>query len=618
MKLPIRSFEKKNSRREIGSANDFIDVTPKKPRWLYPLAAAGVALAGLLAIGIWQGPYQSWQDRKEVEKAMAMTDSGATIPTWEKLERQNLQKNPEPVRLYLTSKLLNFNRSKEGGNDLALQKAVHAALREAARQGSALAALELVKLKKVSTESNFKEISLQLDDIHERVQLGVKVGDATSMYALAVMKSEGLGAAVDMEGAAELARRAAKDLPPGLQEFLLIQASYGIGIFENQNDEQLAKLLGHQLLEKKYYGRYSPCGITRNFVNCLNKWVSESAIAGNPLYFSDFANLLLRDEKADIVALEWLKKAPEDTLGTYDTIILSFGEWLDSGITPARLKKLFTSRDALSLLISKDGFNFNIVMLSNSLGILENGRDDASLKKIVAVAHGLYDLQGDSAPFWVKDNTISKKNNPYRWQKLFNNPRVARAGKALSNALQTGNGLSAALERIDMLDQPEPAPIPQAKPAIKYLTEEEVFGSRPLPIQQAKPAQSEATDKDYRAKSGPIGSQSALGGLSSFTVDNSQGDQDVVVRLYRDGKLPAVRSFLVKKEDTYTSGKITAGNYVMRHRLIGSDKTYEADEVFRLAETRIDGGIQYSRMRVTMFKVENGNLINKEVSSDMF
>jgi len=137
-------------------------------------------------------------------------------------------------------------------------------------------------------------------------------------------------------------------------------------------------------------------------------------------------------------------------------------------------------------------------------------------------------------------------------------------------------------------------------------------------IQLAKPVQPEAVDKDYRAKSGSLGPQSATGGLSSFTVDNSQGDQDVVVRLYRDGKLPAVRSFIVKKGGTYMSEKIRAGNYVMRHRRIGSDTTYEADEVFRLAETPVEGGTRFSRMRVTIYKVNDGNLRTKEVPPDQF
>lgn len=624
MKTPISSTEKRSARFGVASSNDFIDVRPKKSRRLLALGIGGLILAALFAAWVWQGPYQSWQDRKVVETAMEMTRSGTKISTAEKLWRQNLQQNPESVRLYLTSQFLKSLLSENRSDVIAIQKAAHAALREAARQGSDLAALELVRLQRASEKSNFKEISRQLDAIHERVQLGVKVGDPASMYALAVMKSEGLGAAVDMAGAAELAERAANDLPPGLQESLMVQSANDSGIFKDRGDQYFAESLGDQLLRKKYYSKNSPCAgdfpdAYLDHGKCHEKWIHTAALAGNPLIFAHFAELLRR--KGDAGALEWLRRAPEDTLDEAGLIILSFSEWLDGGKLPVRLYKFLSTDGDKFRNTPPEGFvDFRLSVIGNFLNLLENERKDGgvSLLKIVAVYRGLYALQGDAAPWWILDVDVDSVNNPPKWQKIFNDPRIVRAGKALSTALQSGQGLSAALKQIDMLDQPEPASISQAKPSKKYLTDEEVFGSKPTRIQQPKSAQPEIVDKDYRAKSGPLGSQSAAGGLSSFTVDNSQGDQDVVVRLYRDGKLPAVRSFVVKKGDTYTSEKIRAGNYVMRHRRIGSDTTYEADEVFRLVETPVEGGTQFSRMRVTIYKVTDGNLRTKEVPPDQF
>ena len=96
-----------------------------------------------------------------------------------------------------TSKIVTFatrlNTSQGRINSLA-------ALREAARQGSDLAAIELIKKKLIPGGSGFREISRLLDGIVERVNFGVKVGDPISMYTLAVMKSQGLGVALDLAG----------------------------------------------------------------------------------------------------------------------------------------------------------------------------------------------------------------------------------------------------------------------------------------------------------------------------------------------------------------------------------------------------------------------------------
>ena len=317
MKTSIGSTEKRSARFGAVSVNDFIDVRPKKSWKLLSLGIGGSILAALFAAWVWQGPYQSRQDRKEVEKFLIISDPSVTISTWEKLTRQNLQKNPEPVRLYLIGKLI-------GSGHLGVdddRKAELAALREAARQGSDLAELELFRIKKISASSNFKESSRLLDKILERVSFGVKVGDPTSMYTLAVMKSEGLGTALDLSGAAELATRAANDLPPGLQELLIKQADQGGGIFKGKSDDDLAEFLGRQLLHQKYYGsRIDPCDLMGSFSHaefeaaskCRQRWFRENAMAGNTIYYVDFAkSLLLRDGNI-AGALIWFREAPED------------------------------------------------------------------------------------------------------------------------------------------------------------------------------------------------------------------------------------------------------------------------------------------------------------------
>ena len=406
--------------------------------------------------------------------------------------------------------------------------------------------------------------------------------------------------------AAELAARAASDLPLGLQELLMIQAAEGSGIFKGKEDDELAEFLGRRLLDQKYYGRrINICGYKfpigqveyAEILKCQQRWFHHNSMAGHPIYFIDFAKSLLLGDGDVAGALIWFRKAPEDIIDLYGQILFSFPELAENGKIPQRFHQLF--------LIDKSSFaaedlsdtNLGFLLLGDYLDRIENyfvAND--SLLKIAAIYRALYKLQNSKTQqAWKYEEDLQERKYTPRWRKLLESPRVVAAAEALSSAVQTRNGLSVALKQIDMLGEPDSAR-----------------------IQLAKPVQPEAVDKDYRAKSGSLGPQSATGGLSSFTVDNSQGDQDVVVRLYRDGKLPAVRSFIVKKGDTYMSEKIRAGNYVMRHRRIGSDTTYEADEVFRLAETPVEGGTRFSRMRVTIYKVNDGNLRTKEVPPDQF
>jgi hypothetical protein len=126
-------------------------------------------------------------------------------------------------------------------------------------------------------------------------------------------------------------------------------------------------------------------------------------------------------------------------------------------------------------------------------------------------------------------------------------------------------------------------------------------------------------DPDARQNTGYLDSvRGAGGGLSTFTVDNTQGSRDVVARLYVDGKLPAVRSFLVKQGNTFTVRNLAPGTFVLRYRYIGSEDTYEADRSFVLKQTEDETGTRYSNMTVTLYGVTDGNLRTKLVSKDAF
>lgn len=105
-------------------------------------------------------------------------------------------------------------------------------------------------------------------------------------------------------------------------------------------------------------------------------------------------------------------------------------------------------------------------------------------------------------------------------------------------------------------------------------------------------------------------------GLSTFTVDNTQGAGDAWARLYRGGK--AVRTIEVRNGQQATMRELAPGDYVMRYKFVATGKVYEAEQVFSLTETRNSEGTRYSTVRVTLYKVAAGNLKTKEVPPERF
>ena len=127
-------------------------------------------------------------------------------------------------------------------------------------------------------------------------------------------------------------------------------------------------------------------------------------------------------------------------------------------------------------------------------------------------------------------------------------------------------------------------------------------------------------DPDQQDSTGyvPGAPRLALGGHSTFLIDNSQGGGDALVRLYRNGTKPAVRSLFVKQGERFTATDLRSGSYVMRYRYMGSTTTYEADQVFELKQVSELDGIRFSNIRVTLFAVRDGNMKTKQVAPDDF
>jgi hypothetical protein len=153
----------------------------------------------------------------------------------------------------------------------------------------------------------------------------------------------------------------------------------------------------------------------------------------------------------------------------------------------------------------------------------------------------------------------------------------------------------------------------------KYLSDEEVFG--PQGGQKEKQARATPTpDPEAQEKTGYLkgAPQLSKSGLSTFEVNNTQGDADAIARIYLNGAKPAVRSMYIKRGESFTAKTLPAGTYTLRYRFTGDETTFEAIEPFVLEQTTTDKGTRYSRVTVTLYKVENGNLQTKVVPPDRF
>jgi hypothetical protein len=98
-------------------------------------------------------------------------------------------------------------------------------------------------------------------------------------------------------------------------------------------------------------------------------------------------------------------------------------------------------------------------------------------------------------------------------------------------------------------------------------------------------------------------------GLSTVTIDNTQNDSDVFVKIVSISGAEAfpVRQIYIPAFGTFTAKSVTAGGYDVRYRDLETGGLSRS-EGFTLEEIQTEGGVQYSTMTMTLYKVQNGNM----------
>lgn len=109
------------------------------------------------------------------------------------------------------------------------------------------------------------------------------------------------------------------------------------------------------------------------------------------------------------------------------------------------------------------------------------------------------------------------------------------------------------------------------------------------------------------------------GGRSTMTVDNAANDTAVLVKLYPTGVPNAApaRVFTIRAKDSWTESEIRAGTYELRYEDLASN-AFTKTESLTLNERHVEGGVEFSRLKVTLYKVKNGNMKTQPIAKSEF
>jgi hypothetical protein len=108
-------------------------------------------------------------------------------------------------------------------------------------------------------------------------------------------------------------------------------------------------------------------------------------------------------------------------------------------------------------------------------------------------------------------------------------------------------------------------------------------------------------------------------GLSTVTIDNSQGDFDVFIKLFTlsSERPQTIRGFLVKQGQTFTAENVTRGTYDVRYRNLSTCRLFRTDK-FKVKEEKKSERIWSSRITLTMYKDPKGNTRHVPIQEDDF
>ena len=111
----------------------------------------------------------------------------------------------------------------------------------------------------------------------------------------------------------------------------------------------------------------------------------------------------------------------------------------------------------------------------------------------------------------------------------------------------------------------------------------------------------------------------ASGGLSKFTVDNTNGGSDVYVKLCRPSQemCDGLRHIFIPNGSSFMMTSVAPGLYEIRYRDLSSGAISKS-EPMTLRQIEEDQGTRFSVLRLTLYRVTDGNTSFSPVSEDRF
>jgi hypothetical protein len=108
-------------------------------------------------------------------------------------------------------------------------------------------------------------------------------------------------------------------------------------------------------------------------------------------------------------------------------------------------------------------------------------------------------------------------------------------------------------------------------------------------------------------------------GISTVTIDNSQGDFDLFIKLFTlsSERPQTIRAFLVKQGQEFKVENVTRGTYDVRYRNLSTCKLFRTEK-FKVKEEKKSDGIWSSRITLTMYKDPRGNTRHVSIQEDDF
>lgn len=504
-----------------------------------------------------------------------------------------------------------------------------AALDLAIGAGSEEAGLELGKALRDGVFGTKDSVAAlrEFDRVRRNIEPGVRAGDATALYVHAIMLFEGLGVNLDRKAAIAAMTRAGDGLKGWRLEVIANDALKGSGVFEGNGDAALASRLASRLMDAGDHSAYS---IGRSSCDrlmgtdgeldlenrnaralkkeqaCERQWISRAANAGNKSAMAEFASILLTEEGNLTEAKKWYEAAGSErsTLENYEYGLVQAiaADDVDALFRGVKLMWTAVQEDKGSeyprIRISSGGVHS--VLRETEKAVAGSGKSDE--RRNLAIALLVQAELADTMQETVKAVRIREYLETYIDARQIRRTDSLDALIKSPPNVQTASLIAEAIRSNRM-----------------YVSSESPPGSKTFGSGREVAASSQP-DPEQQSRSGylPGAQEAASGGLSTFTVDNAQGGRDSVVRLYPDGKKPAMRSFYIKRGDKFTARSLLPGTYVMRYRFIGSDDTFEAEKRFVLTETKTEDGRRFSNVTVTLFQERDGNLSTKKVPPEEF